>query len=363
MSKFEYTALLPKQSDDFVVFTFCAKASDIFSFAHIDRIGRLEDGTLRGFQRPQVENHIKEIRNYLAGSEAVLPNSVVLAFTDGVTVKRQKNGLAAVTIDVNDNAPGFIVDGQQRLTALSGLEDKEFEVLVSCILCKSDEELRKQFILINNTKPLPKQLIYELLPTVQGLPKRLSSRSTAAKLIEMLNYREDSSLKGQIKQHTNPTGALQDTVLQKFIIGSLNDGVLRQISKDKDGIERSFLFLSTYYLAIQKEFEEAWKDHKPKSSRLVHGAGLMSLGFVMEYLHTTTGASTEYEFRNEIKKLHGYCAWTDGYWEFGEGNQRPWNGLQYVPRDYMELTHFLISILKNSSSSKRKRRSREKAAT
>ena len=43
MSKFEYTALLPKQSDDFVVFTFCAKASDIFSFAHIDRIGRLED--------------------------------------------------------------------------------------------------------------------------------------------------------------------------------------------------------------------------------------------------------------------------------------------------------------------------------
>jgi hypothetical protein len=29
-------------------------------------------------------------------------------------------------------------------------------------------------------------------------------------------------------------------------------------------------------------------------------------------------------------------AWTSGTWDFGEGNQRPWNGLPFVPRDYLE---------------------------
>jgi hypothetical protein len=77
---------------------------------------------------------------------------------------------AQVEIDSSDGTVGFVVDGQQRLSALDGLPDRDFEVFVSGILCENEEELRKQFILINNTRPLPKPLIYELLPTVNGLP-------------------------------------------------------------------------------------------------------------------------------------------------------------------------------------------------
>ena len=57
-----YTALLPQQGVQHTVLAFCARASDVLRFAAIDRIGRNEDGSLRGFQRPQVANHIREIR-------------------------------------------------------------------------------------------------------------------------------------------------------------------------------------------------------------------------------------------------------------------------------------------------------------
>ena len=44
-------------------------------------------------------------------------------------------------------------------------------------LCETEEELQKQFILVNNTRPLPKALVYELLPKVGDLPPRMSNRS------------------------------------------------------------------------------------------------------------------------------------------------------------------------------------------
>lgn len=346
MSTYEYQAILPRQSDRYTVFAFCARAADVLSFSQIDRIGRREDGSLKGFQRPQVAAHIKEIRAYLERDEAVLPNSVVVAFTRGVKVVPD-GAMARIRIDAADGPVAFVVDGQQRLSALADLPHKDFEVFVSGILCENEEELRKQFILINNTRPLPKPLIYELLPTVDGLPNRLSSRSEAAALVERLNYDEASSLRGQIKQHTNPTGVLQDTVVQKLIMASLSDGALRELSTTEDGQERSFQLISNFFGAVQDVFQDAWTGHKPRTSRLVHGVGVMAMGYVMEYLHAARAAFATEEFRPALESLRGVTAWTGGTWGFGEGNQRPWNGLQFVPRDYMELSQHLLSQLKH----------------
>ena len=348
MSIFTYKALLPKQSGQLTVFSFCARASDILKFAQIDRIGRQQDGALTGFQRPQVANHIDEIRSYLAKDEAVLPNSVVVAFTTGVEIiSSDLGGIATVTIDVEADTKGFIVDGQQRLTALEGLPDKDFEVFVSGILCSSEEELRKQFILINNTRPLPKTLIYELLPSVSGLPHRLSSRSKAAALVERLNYDKDSSLLGQINQHTNPSGVIKDTVMQRLIMNSLNAGALRELSRSDNHEARQFDLLSTFFSAVQTVFNNEWENMTPRTSRLVHGVGIMGMGFVLEYIYSLDNSYSEKCFAQHLLILKDYCAWTEGYWDFGQDNRRPWNGLQFIPRDYLELSQYLIRQIKN----------------
>src|SRR3546814_6990380 len=102
-------------------------------------------------------------------------------------------GTRELTVDISKGAPGWIVDGQQRFSALMEIGRRDFQVPVSAFICNTEEELRRQFILINNTKPLPKGLIYELLPKVGGLPFRYESRAEAARLLETLHYKKGSS--------------------------------------------------------------------------------------------------------------------------------------------------------------------------
>lgn len=342
-----YTALLPHQGSRHTVMAFCARASDVLRFAVIDRIGRNEDGSLRGFQRPQVANHIREIRQYLTNEDAILPNSVVVAFTEeaGVEIEPLSDGLARVKIPLGDTPLGFVVDGQQRLTALSDLTNKAFDLLVSVLVCQGQEELRKQFILINNTRALPKTLIYELLPTVEGLPARLSSRSLASSLVERLNYDEDSSLHGQIKQHTNPTGFLQDTVIQKIIMTSLENGAMRGILNENDGFERCFLLVSNFFRAVQQVLPEAWFGHNPRTSRLVHSAGIVGMSYVMEYLYATDQAFEVNEFIPGLRLLDGKTAWTSGVWAF-DGEEMKWNSIQFVPKHYRALSNYLVGVIR-----------------
>ncbi len=278
--------------------------------------------------------------------DAVLPNPIVVAFTTGVTVKAIGKGLSTIRISLAKGPPGLVVDGQQRLTALSQIADKDFEVFVSALICSDEAELRRQFVLINNTRPLPKSLIYELLPGVEGLPHRLSHRARASLLTARLNYDERSSLKGMIYQHTNPAGIIRDTAIQRVIMNSLNDGIMRELIRRDCGEEKCFSIISEFYRAVQRVFPDAWRNHTPKTSRLVHGAGIVALGYVMEVLALLDAAQTSEEFAKGLAALDGETAWTEGEWDFGHGDRRHWKAIQNVNRDIVMLAQHLIAIVR-----------------
>lgn len=349
-----YDVIVPRQNEGLPVFTFAARAADVARFARIERAGRDEGGTLHGFQRPQIAAHIREIRDYLEKPTAILPNPIVVAFTGAATLEPllPLNGstsrLSRLTIDVGGGAPGWIVDGQQRFTALSEMRGREFEVLVSGFICDSLEELQKQFILINNTRPLPKALVYELLPQVGDLPHRMSSRSQAALMTEALNYRPGSSLKGLIRQQTNPKGMIRDTVLQRVVMNSLSDGALRLYADDNRLLlDRGVQLVSEFFHAVRHVFAEDWEGRTPKTSRLVHGAGVIAMGYVMEALHVMTGAEDRAAFARGLRLLKGRTAWSSGEWAFGDERRR-WNGLQNVPSDIRQLSLYLVGELKRA---------------
>ena len=349
METITFTAIRAQQSNNHQVLSFAAKASDIHKIAAIDRIARDEQGTVTGFQRPQIAKHINEIRDYLKSDEAVLPNPIVVAFTDKAHVEEINENTVRLSIEIGEGGPGLVVDGQQRLTALSGLPEKDFQVFVSALICRDEEELKRQFILINNTKPLPKSLIYELLPSVSKLPDRMSSRACASQLTEVLNYDEQSSLKGMIKQHTNPEGIIADNSIQKVIMNSLSDGVCRELIREEDGQRKCFDIISAFYQAVQDEFTRDWVGHTVKSSRLLHGAGFVSMGYVMEYLYARDKAETVDAFKKGIRPLVDYTAWTSGEWYMGENETRPWNSIQNLHRDILMLASYLTRQLKELS--------------
>lgn len=348
MTKLTFSAIRADQSNEHMVMCFTATASEISTFATIERIARNGEGHLSGFQRPQIASHIQEIKDYLKRDDAVLPNPIVIAFTDNVEVKELSDQVVQITINVENGPPGLVVDGQQRLSALNLIPEKNFKVFVSALLCKNDAELRRQFVLINNTRPLPKSLIYELLPTVEGLPHRFSSRSFAAALASRLNYDSSSSLKGMIHQHTNPAGIINDTAIQKVVMNSLHDGILREFMRDPTGSEKSFQLISEFYRAVSLVFRDAWDGHKPKTSRLVHGAGIVAMGYVMELLALNLGSRTWEDFQKGLAPVVGKTAWTSGTWDFGPDDQRIWNSIQNTPSHASALAHYLMRVMRDS---------------
>jgi DGQHR domain-containing protein len=327
-----------------------APARDILAWAHIERVGRGSAGALRGFQRPQIASHIKEIHDYLRQPDAVLPTPIVIAFVGGVKVVTEADGTATISISPGETGLGFVVDGQQRLLALSSLPDSNFQVFVSVLVCSDHEELRRQFVLINNARPLPKALVYELLPGVDGLPARFSFRSTAAQLTARLNYDEASSLRGLIHQHTNPSGVIRDTAIQKVIMSSVSDGAMRELM-EQDELDSAFELISDFYGAVQDVFPEDWRGHNAKTSRLVHGAGIIAMGYVMEFLYARDGARDRAAFRYGLAVLKGRTAWTRGSWRFGESEVIPWNKIQNTPGQIIALAQHLIALVKRSRAS------------
>ena len=132
---------------------------------------------------------------------------------------------------------------------------------MSAIICEDEEELRKQFILINNTKPLPKELIYELLPSVEGLPSRLSSRALGSHITTKLNYlqSEDDSITpifGEIRQHTNPSGSISSTAVQKIVMNSRSHGALREFAHLEDFEDKPCVSLVIFLVPWSTSFQK-----------------------------------------------------------------------------------------------------------
>ncbi len=343
---------MARQSPRHTVLSFAANAGEVLRFAAIERVGRDANGQLSGFQRPQIAAHIREIRDYLETPEAVLPNPIVVAFTSGVEVEHSPDGVCRVIIDVTSGPPGLIVDGQQRITALSQVEGKDFQVFVSAMVCRDETELRRQFVLINNTRPLPKTLIYELLPTVPGgLPRRLSERSIAADLTARMNRLEP--LEGRIRQHTSPTGVISDIAVQKFFLNSLSDGAMRLLITKDNGVELCLGLAQEFFKAVAYVFQDAWEDQTPKTSRLVHGAGIVAMGYVMDLLHRSDGARSWQDFAAGVSCLVDKVAWTSGEWDFGGGDRRHWKAIQNTGGDIATLTAFLTRIVGNASKARK----------
>lgn len=329
----------------------------------VSRVRRDSEHEIAGYQRPEALAHIRAIRTYLEGDDPLMPNALVIAFDGRVRfeaaaksrVRGARVGELVVPLDA-DNQPGFIVDGQQRSAALRDADIQGFLVPVVAFITDEVAEQRAQFILVNSTKPLPKGLIHELLPATEGvLPAALARKRSPALLLERLNYTEPckrwpegSPLCGLIRTPTTPEGVIKDNSVLKMLENSLSDGALYRYRDPATGevVDDAALdCLFRFWGAVRAVFPEAWAQ-PPRRSRLMHGVGIVAMGFVMDAICDRRGGETlptEDVFERDIRPLRDVCAWTDGWWEFGLRDRRRWNELQNTPKDIGLLTDYLLA--------------------
>lgn len=360
------TALEIEQGSGRKLYTFAVDGKALPSFATISRIRRTPQADIEGYQRPEVRSHITEIKNYLESPNPLIPNAIVVAFDKTVHFEPDNKsatpgqfcrpGVIVIPVDESipeEQKPGWIVDGQQRVAAIREARIEGFPICVNAFIADGPTEQREQFILVNSTKPLPKGLIYELLPTTEAqLPTLLQRRRFPAYLSERLNHDADSPFQGRICTPTTSEGLVKDNSILKMLENSLSDGALYKFRDPATGAgdaESMLALVKAFWKAVSEVFHDSWDQH-PRRSRLMHGAGIVSLGFVMDAIadrYRREGIPTVEQFRAELEPLKEYCSWNHGYWEFGPGEKRKWNEIQNTSKDIQSLANLLLFEYKN----------------
>ena len=142
MKTLSFNCLVAKQSPTSSVVSFVTNAEDI---EKIFVLLGLDEMMPKNYLVSNVAKLVTISRDsrLFGKRRRVLPNAIILAFTKGVELKLNKDGKSGeIIINVEPTQVGLIVDGQQRYSALRMLEDKKFEVFVSALICKDEDELQ-----------------------------------------------------------------------------------------------------------------------------------------------------------------------------------------------------------------------------
>lgn len=361
-------ALHTTQGGDLDVYSFFIRGADIVKVADISRVERDESDTLKGFQRPEIRQHVKGIIDYLNQGNVLFPNAIILAMSPDVKFAASRGtkptgdeGLAqsgTLTIPVYEEGQrvAWIVDGQQRSIALSQAMHRDIAVPVVGFVSDSLAVQREQFILVNKAKPLPTRLINELLPETAGivLPRDLAVRKVPSELCNLLNRDSDSPFFKLIKRASdrqNSGAMVTDTALMTVIKNSVNNplGALAPFkSSGREGADVGTMYriLRTYWSAVKAVFPDAWgKD--PRHSRLMHSAGLIAMGLLMDRIYARLSADDDIAtVQREVEKVAPACRWTKGTWE---NLGTAWNEIQNTPQDIKKLQDALVRTYAMSS--------------
>lgn len=355
-------ALHTTQGEGLDVYAFFIKGGDIVRVADISRIERDAADELKGFQRPEIRQHVKGIVDYLNQGDVLFPNAIILALAPDVKFAASRGSKPAGDTRVSDSGTltlpiyaegqrvAWIVDGQQRSIALSQAQHKDLAVPVIGFVSDRLSVQREQFILVNKAKPLPTRLINELLPETATfvLPRDLVARKVPAELVSTLNQDPASPFFRLVKRASDrgtSEAVVTDTALLSLIKSSLSNplGALapfKSVGREGGGdVAGMYRILTTYWSAVKAVFPDAWgKD--PKQSRLMHSAGLMAMGLLMDAIYARLPPNSEVAaVQRELEKVAPSCRWTKGTWEtLGLA----WNELQNTPPHVKKLQDTLV---------------------
>jgi DGQHR domain-containing protein len=247
--------------------------------------------------------------------------------------------------------PGLIVDGQQRVSALAQLApERQFPVVIVSFASTSVDLQREQFVLVNKTKPLPRDLLNELLPHVRDeiLPAGWHRRRIASAVLEALRFDSSSPFYGRIRGlgATGEGFSISQAAILSVIEASIRrSGILSTYLPSGSGtldIAAMAQVVSVFFRGVARVWPDAW-DESPWTSRLVHGAGITAMGRLMDVVMMEvdpTGRRAVASVERRVMRIKNRCAWTEGWWP--APLSCAWDQLQNTNQDKRRLSDYLL---------------------
>lgn len=345
------------------VYTFFMPGSKVLDIADICRISK-SNGQMDGFQREVIQRHINGMVDYLNSGDVLFPNAILLALSPTVSFSKSRgptppgliNGGDAGVLKLPSLSDGtkcaWVVDGQQRSTALSRATGGSLPVPVVAFVSDDVNLHREQFILVNKARPLPKRLVDELLPEVDvsRLPVDMAVRQIPSALVDRLDSDANSPFFGLIRRSSNakdPSRIVTDSGLvrafQKQIhqpLGALAS--FRSLDGGTTNPNGMYELVVRFWAEVKLAFPDAWGLPADKS-RLMHSAGITAIAALMDYLMPRAAQhNPAWDFFGQILQgMAPNCAWTSGRWP---DMNCAWNEVESTPKDIKRLTDQLIRL-------------------
>ena len=337
-----------------------AQLTQIADLSRVKRVGKKHE--LQGFQRAEIQRHVREITDYLDRGPNLFPNAVILALSREVTFAKKRGtkaakvnvpgveaGVLSIPIRPENEKVAWIVDGQQRSLALSRSKNGALLVPVVAFESASIETHRQQFILVNRAKGLAQRLIHELLPETDDalLPRDLAAAKIPSELCNLLNRNSKSPFHGRISRTSEKSD--KSSIIDSAVVGMIRDRIngtsgallhLKGDGRSTGDIREMYRLLEAYWSAVATTFPDAWA-LPPDKSRLTSAAGIRVMGVMMDRICARVGyrhADLQNTFRGELATVAKQCAWTSGTWP---GIDMPWNALEKAPKSMSRVIQYL----------------------
>jgi len=276
-----------------------------------------KDDAIYGVQRKLRADRQKEITKYIQSPDATFPNSIILAFNEGVEYLTKTGELL---IPLKEDVAA-IVDGQHRLSGFKG-DEEDFDLIFSGFLDLDVPNQAMIFATINGkqTRVNPSHVydLYEMNPnrspikTCHTIVKAFneSEKSPWFRRIKMLGgakwekYRDlsQSAFVNGLVSYISKDQIEDENILRKE--GQLKEYTIKEQKKyifrsyfinDEDEI--IYKILSNYFKALSETFPTEWsnKDKKYNLTKTTGFNGFMKL-FRAIYLEGELQKKLDYKF-------------------------------------------------------------------
>lgn len=350
------------------LYTFFLPGAKVLEIADICRLSRTKDG-LDGFQRGAIQRHIQGMVQYLDAGNVLFPNAILLAISPRASFSRSRGPTPEGLIEAGEagvlklpqpsdgSKCAWIVDGQQRSSALARAADGDLPVPVVAFVSDDLQIHREQFILVNKARPLPKRLVDELLPEVDAarLPADMALRQIPSALVNRLDSDPTSPFFGLIRRTTTakePQRLVTDAALVRTLQRQINQplgalAAFRSLDGASSNPTAMYEAVAKFWNAVRDAFPDAW-GLPPEQSRLLHSAGIEAIGALMDYLmpRAAQQEDTSAYLTKVLAGIAPHCAWTTGVWP---DLNCAWNEIESTGRDIRRLSEQLIRLAQSPS--------------